>query len=445
MLSYTLIKKEHALQKHILFITTLIGILPTITKAYDYDNSSFNYNVSGYVKYESYFDSRQVFGISHDQFLLFPEKKMPDPNGKDINERGQSQMVAIESRLRTTVSGIKVNKVEATGVIEADFFGRITGSNELKTDSNFEIHNIFRLRHAYVQLDWKKLTLQFGQTWHPIAVLECYADTISFNNGAPIEIYSRAPLVKAIYRCSHIKLIGAAATQLEFISDGPDGFSAKYMRNAIIPNLHAQIQGKFGEHVAGTGIDYKRLRPRIVTNKGFKTDESISSIAAIWYLALNFPSVVFRTKIMFGQDAHDYGMISGYAVHTMDPVTDKRTYTNLCAVSAWIDLAIVKSKKIEPGLFVGYAKNIGASKNIILDKVDNDNKVTEKRIFGFATDVDHVFRISPRCRWRINKLTLAGEIEYTRAAFGTINTKGKVKNTCPVGNTRLLLAAYYYF
>lgn len=427
------------MQKHILVITTLLGILPTITKAYDYNNSDFNYNVSGYVKYESYFDSRQVLGISHDQFLILPEKKMFGTKGKDINCRGQSQMMAIESRLRTTVSGIKINKAEATGVIEADFFGRVVRSLELPS--------VFRLRHAYVQLDWEKLTLHLGHTWHPIAVLECYADTISFNNGIPIEIYSRGPVAKAIYRCSpHFKLIGAVATQLEFNSDGPDGFSAKYMRNAIIPNLHAQIQGKFGEHVFGTGIDYKRLRPRLKTNTGFKADESISSVAAIWYLALNFPSVVFRTKINFGQDAHDYGMISGYAVHTIDPVTDERTYTNLRAVSAWIDFAIVKSKKIEPGLFIGFAKNIGATKNIILNKVDpNNSDNNEKRIFGFATDVDHVFRISPRFRWRINKLTLAGEIEYTRAAFGTINTKGKVKNTCPVGNTRLLLAAYYYF
>ena len=276
-----------------------------------------------------------------------------------------------------------------------------------------------------MQLDWEKFTLQLGQTWHPLAVLQCYADTISFNNGVPIDIYSRSPLIKATYHGTNFDFIACLSTQLDFNSDGPNGFSTEYMRNAIVPNLHAQLQGLFGKHVAGIGVDYKRLRPRIETFTGFKTSESLSSVAAIAYLSLNFPSVVFRTKVIFGQNAHDYGMISGYAVHTIDPITDERTYANLQAVSYWIDVAVVKSKKIEPGIFIGYVKNIGATKTILPNVVDTTGTVTEKRIFGFGTDADHVFRVSPRCRWRINKLTLAGEIEYTRAAFGTINNKGK--------------------
>ena len=37
------------------------------------------------------------------------------------------------------------------------------------------------------------------------------------------------------------------------------------------------------------------------------------------------------------------------------------------------------------------------------------------------------------------------EFEYTRAAYGTINTKGDVVNTDPVGNFRVLLTLFYYF
>ncbi len=441
MLSYMRIKKRScALKKHIFYSLIIFNLICIKTKTnglQSLDVSDLKYKISGYIKYESYFDTRQVFGVSNDQFLVFPEKKQLDPNGNDINSRGQGQMVAIESRMRTTVSGIKINKAESTGIIEADFFGRFTGP--------FAVSNIFRLRLAYMQLDWEKLTLQLGQTWHPLAVLQCYADTISFSNGNPIEIYSRSPLIKTIYHGHNFDFIASASTQLDFTSDGPEGFSTKYIRDAIIPSLHAQIQGRFGAHVAGSGIDYKRLRPRIVTNDDFKTSESINSIAAIWYLALNFPSVVFRTKVSFGQNAHDYGMIGGYAVHTIDSTTDERTYTNIRAISAWIDLAVVKNKKIEPGLFIGYVKNLGASKPITLDLVDNNKNVLERRIFGFGNDTDYVFRISPRIRWRIHNLTVAGELEFTRAAFGIIDNNGKVKNTNPANNTRLLLAAYYYF
>jgi len=43
------------------------------------------------------------------------------------------------------------------------------------------------------------------------------------------------------------------------------------------------------------------------------------------------------------------------------------------------------------------------------------------------------------------KITAAAELEYTRAAYGTLNDKGKAINTTPVGNVRFLFAVFYYF
>ena len=398
---------------------------------------------SGYIKYEAFYDTRQVNGLGNDQFLFFPNKKILDPIGKDINAKGQGDMVAIETRLRATVEGPKINGANSFGVIESDFFGfNEAGFRDI---DQFEILNLFRMRYAFVKLDWEKYTLVAGQSWHPTFIPTCFPETISFNTGAPMEPFSRNPQLRFTYHDKRVNIIAAALSQIRFFNDGPDGFSSKYIRDAVVPNLDGQIQIKIGNHLIGTGLDYKRLVPRIVTNKGFKVRESINSVMVLWYACLAWPSFYFRTKLTFAENASNFAMLSGYAVHTIDPVTDERTYTNLRTVAFWIDTAIKKFKRIEPGLFIGFTKNLGASKTIEQNVTDDAGTTTEKRVFGIGTDVDTVFRISPRLRWYIKKITAAAELEYTRAAFGTLNNKGKVINTTSVGNTRFLFAVFYYF
>ena len=97
------------------------------------------------------------------------------------------------------------------------------------------------------------------------------------------------------------------------------------------------------------------------------------------------------------------------------------------------------------GVFFGFIKNLGARTTIFPNVTDADGTVTEERVFGFGTRISHMVRIQPRVSWRIREYEFAGELEYTRAAFGTLNECGKVRNAEPVANTRLLFGAYYYF
>ncbi len=54
-------------------------------------------------------------------------------------------------------------------------------------------------------------------------------------------------------------------------------------------------------------------------------------------------------------------------------------------------------------------------------------------------------RIAPRVQYRFGSTQLAGEIEYTTAAYGTPNIKGEVENTTTVSNLRLLIGTYIFF
>ncbi len=407
-----------------------------------FKNGLFDIELSGYVKSEGFWDSRQVFGFHDDHVLIFPEKEILDKNGDDINAKGQFDNVPIETRLHFDIKALKINAADIHGIIEVDFFGGVLPVTDIDIP---DIPNVLRMRHAFITYSRDKLTVIAGQTWHPMYMEECYAHTIALNGGSPIDPFARNPQIRLRYHFGPVDFIAAAISQTDFLSDGPIGLSTTYIRNAVVPNLHGQVQGYIGEHVLGAGIDYKRLVPRLQTNKDFKARESINSVSAIAFAAFNWPSFFLHSKVSYIENGTDLVIPGGFAVHTIDEVTDRRTYTNLRKVSIWADMAYTKHKKIEPGLFIGYIKNIGASNTIIRDETDAQGNITERRSFGFGNDIDNIIRIQPRISWRIKNITVGAEYEYTRAAFGTIDSKGKVQNTKPVANNRLLIAVFYNY
>ena len=398
----------------------------------------FPITLSGYIKNDSYWDTRQVNGSQDDQILLYPERKKLDSNCQDINAKGQYDMVAIQTRMRFDIEGPKIKNATSHGVIEYDFFGKTTF---LQT----EIPNILRMRHAHFLLDWEKTQLLIGQAYHPLYITHGDPRTISFNTGIPMDTFSRNPQFRITWQpIPSLRLVWCASTQLDFKSDGPLGSSARYLRDAVVPMLDFRIETKFSDHYIGLGVDFKRLRPRLETATGVRANETINSAIAIAYTILNWKSFNTRTKFMFVQNGTDQSVIGGYAVHSIDSINDRRTYANLNTIAAWNDSEITKSESIIPGWFIGFAKNLGARETILPNVTDANGDIIEKRIFGFGTDIDYVFRFSPRLSWKVNNFLLGLEIEYTRAAYGTIDDTGNVINTDPVGNTRLLVSLFYY-
>lgn len=64
-----------------------------------------------------------------------------------------------------------------------------------------------------------------------------------------------------------------------------------------------------------------------------------------------------------------------------------------------------------------------------------------------ATNIDNLFRISPRIQSNSGKSRISTELEYTSAAYGKNDNsnRGKVIDTKNISNLRLLLAVYYFF
>jgi hypothetical protein len=431
-----LLKKGTYVKHSILFLiaglscSTLIAAPSAILQPL---SSLFPIKISGYIKNESYWDTRQVIGFREDQDLLYPAKKIPTPNCEDINARGKYDMVAIQTRLRGEIFGPEIKNAKTMGVIEVDFFGRD------------EISNIIRMRHAHFFLTWQRTQILAGQAYHPLYVIGCDPRTLSFNTGIPIETFSRNPQFRITWSPTpSVNLIFCASTELDNTTDGPIGFSSTYLRNSAMPMLDFQIQGRMGDHLVGTGVDYKRIRPRLETTTGFKAHETLNSAIFIAYAHLKWETLNMRTKFIWSQNGTNMDMTGGYAVHSIQPITDQRTYVNLNSVSVWNDSEFTRSKTVVPGWFIGLIKNVGTSKTILPDVVNNEGVVTERRVFGLGTDLNYVFRFSPRIQWNINNFMFGIEVEHTRAGYGTITNHGTVTDVVPVANTRLLVTLFYY-
>lgn len=383
------------------------------------EGKKISFSLSGYVKTDIIYDSRQTVSVREGHLLLFPENKLFDENNKDINAQPNFNILSIQSRVKGTITGPDALGASTSGVMEAEFFGH----------TNADI-NGFRLRLAFVKLQWENTSLLAGQYWHPMFVTEVFANVVSFNTGIPFQPFSRNPQVRLKHNFGLLSLAATAYTQRDFSSPGPSGTSSSYLRNAVTPGLHLQTMFEFPDLLFGFGADYKTLRPRLVTEENIATDETISSFAGIIFGKYHQNDFSIKVQGTYGGNLNDLLMIGGYAVYEKDPITGIEKYTPLNMLSFWTDIAY--GKKTEVGLFAGFASNKGSDKEISAS-------------YSRGLNIEYLYRISPRVIFNIDQFRIAGEVEYTVAAYGISDAKGKVSNSQEVGNLRILTAVYLFF
>lgn len=356
---------------------------------------------------------------------LFPKNAWYDRDGKDINAKAQFNQAAMTTRIRGTITGPDALGAQTLGVIETDFTGSSNADN-----------NGLRLREAWVQLSWKHFLLMVGQYWHPLYVPEVRPKTIGLNLGAPFHPFARHIQLRFTYRTGRFSVIAVAASQRDYSNTGPDGRSSKYLRNAVMPNLDLQLQWKPGDYVIGAGVDYKMIQPRLSVDfppEGeYKTNEKVRSWAVTAFARLDFPVLVVKTQVVWGQNLTEFIMLGGYIEKNIDSVAHNITYTPTSQISAWADLS-TKGKRFKYGLLAGYAANLGYDGSAM------------GSYYGLGENIAYLYRVSPRAEWYSGRFMLGLELEYTVAAYGIANENGIVNDAKAYGNLRCLLAAFYFF
>jgi len=386
------------------------------------EKSEFGISLSGYVKTDIIYDTRQTTALREGHFLLYPSAPLYDVRGNDVNAEANFNILAIQTRLTGKISGPDAFGAKTSGLIEGEFFGT--------SDADA---SGFRLRHALIKFDWTGISLLAGQYWHPMFIAEMFPGVVSFNTGAPFQPFSRNPQIRITYTCEKLKLITAAMTQRDFQSSGPGGLSTTYLRNAKMPNLHGQLQYAPGKDLFGIGIDYKIIRPALLTAKNFQTDATVDGFSALAFCKLTADPVTLKLEGTYGENLSDQLMLGGYAVKSVDTTSGIAAYTAIRSYSVWGEVST--GREIELALFGGYSKNLGAKENIA------------GTYYGRGTDIDELLRIAPRIQLSSGNARISGEIEYTRAGYGVPDSsdKGHVVSAKNISNTRFLIAVFYFF
>ena len=404
---------------------------------------SWGIKFSGFIRNDVFYDSRQVVSArpaAQGELLLYPANVLNDVNGKDINAAPSLDMLAITTRLTGTVTGPDAFGAKTSGIIEAEFFGNANGNE-----------NLFRLRHAIARLDWPKTQLALGQYWHPLFVTDCYPAVLSFNTGMPFQPFARVPQIRLTQKLgSEINLIIAALSQTEaFVSSGPGtntalgaaAASQAYIDNAVIPNLHAQLQYKGKVLLAGLALDYKSLRPALSAPSAVgattlvSTNERVNSLTVETYAKITTKAVIAKAEFLSGQNLYDQLMIGGYLAFGTTPAI---TYKPITVNSYWVEI-MGTGKKIIPGIFVGYTYNNGASQ-------DNAVASYTRGITAGKTSLANVFRVAPRIETNSGRFRFGLEAEITTATYGAAGTNAKVTGTTnSVTDNRILFISSYSF
>ena len=386
-----------------------------------------NLTFSGFVRNDFIIDSRHNVDGIEELFTYWPRRPEYDANGKDIYRHGSAKMLNIFTRFGTRFTGLELGTAKVSAYVEVDFTGS-TATNSL------------RLRHVYSLFDWPKTTLLFGNTWHPTFIEKVFPGVIAINTGMPFQVFNRSPQLRLTQHLStNLDLIAAAVYQSNYVNIGPLGSDFQFQRDALIPNLHLQLQYYNKKVVMGAAVDWKMIRPRHFTtgsgNKIYKTDEKLGSMAALAYFKYTQGKFEFKAKSMYGQNVTESLFPGGFAVSKLDATTGHETYTPSNHIFSFINLTYGETWKV--GLFAGYAKNLGFS----------DNPLSAIQIYGRGNDIDALFRISPQISYKIKNFMLSWEPDHTMAAYGTIESgnKGKISVTNRVTNFRSLFAVHYYF
>lgn len=429
------------------FIMTMIMISPFFLNAQqNQGDPKYGISFSGFIKTDYFFDSRENYTIREGHFLLYPKEKQFDADGVDINDKASFNFLSIQTRLTGKISAPDAFGAKTSGVLEADFFG-----NE---NAAFVDNNGFRMRHAFVRLNWKKTELIAGQTWHPFFIPACFSAVISFNTGAPMQPFSRNPQLRVQHRLGKFSIAGALWAQRDFTS--PQGSAS--LRYANRPGMSGLLifEHKSAENnqslIAGVGADYKVLQPLLTTSRGtqrFVTNEKVKGLSFTAFLKHENPAFTYKMQAIYGQNLFDLIMLGGYAVHDIiDTARNTVSYTTLNSMTAWTEFH-TNGARMQFGFWAGYTQNLGAKDSIL--HYSNQSEGTAATVRG--SNIKSVLRLSPRIVLKSGKFDFATELEYTAAAYATADAQGKlnrdnfglITDAETIANLRLLFAVIYNF
>lgn len=373
----------------------------------------------GFVRNDIYFNSRQNVESIDGCFHLFP-KPIELLANKDKNATPQIEMLSVATRLGLDITGQPIFGANSSAKIEADFAGAST------------TYYMLRIRQAYTKLNWTNSELLIGQTWHPLfgSVMPTGP---SLNAGAPFQPFNRSPQVRFKQNLnSALSLMVAASYQMQYLSQGPAGLSAGYLKNSLVPSIFVGIENKTTYWTSGVGLDVKTIKP---------AEQKITSLSGMAYTQFVKNKLQIKAKALWGENLSDYLMLSGYGV--TDTIGGSDKYTNFNIGGSWLN--IVYGAKIQGGIFLGLSQNFGTNKPLLINTTNNYTAYGYGFYAGSQLLLDRLVRVAPHVSYNLPNFKLGLEYDFTTAQYGKINQNGKIVSPENVDNHRIVASVSYLF
>ena len=384
--------------------------------------STLKFKLYGFIRNDFYYNSRHNQESLDGLFYLYPKQIDLNTQGIDKNATAQAEMLSIASRVGFDITGSEIFGAKSSAKIESDFAGFSTS------------YYVLRIRQAYEKLNWKNSELLIGQTWHPLFG-NVLPSVLSLNTGAPFQPFNRSPQVRFKYNIgSEFSLTTAAIYQMQYVSQGPIGASASYIKNALIPDLFIGMECKSDKWTSGVGFDTKTIKPLV---------ENITSFSGEVYSQFIDKDIQLKAKALWGQNLSDHQILSGYGISGTSNISGAPTYTSFNALSTWLN--VVYGTNLQVGAFIGLSKNFGTDAPLL---ADNNGKFTAYGC-GYNNDtqllLDRLLRISPSISYQMSNLKIGLEYDYSTAMYGTLQSNGLVSSPYTVNNQRMVATVSYFF
>lgn len=414
------------MKKKYLLLAALVGMSAGAMA----QKKGFSYKFYGQVRADLFYNTRTNSETVDGLFYMYPLDKLPDADGNDLNDQGNGNLYALYSRVGVDVAGPMLGKARTSAKIEVDFRGSGTS------------YSLFRLRHAYFNLDWGTSALLVGQTWHPL-----YGDVapeiLNLNMGAPFQPFSRAPQVRYRFTRKHFQLTASAIWQSQYLSVGPASDKAgeastsksqNFIKNSCVPEFYVGMDYRRPELIAGAGVHVSSIRPRtksVVGSDTYKVDERVTGVSAEAHLKFTHERFLLSAKSVLGTNLTQTSTVGGYGITSVDPRTGEQTYTPLRTSATWLNVAYGKTWR--PALFFGYLKNLGASTEV-------------SDVLGTGTNLDQLLNATAELTYNRGNWKLGAEYSLCNAWYGDeFSAKAKALSSHTVMNHRVVMTAIYQF
>ena len=361
------------------------------------------FDIYGHIRTDFFAQSRNCINSVNDLFSLYaaPEGNQPSAGMHSITTRMGANFYA------PGILGAK----QSVGKIEADFSG---GSDYVW----------IRLRQAYTQWQWEHASLLMGQTWHPMFTQHIMPGTLNINTGSPFNPFNRSPQLRYNSHFQDVTFTGAAIYQTMYKSQGPNGASIQYQKDAVVPNLFLGIDYKNKHFRTGLGGDYKAIKPMK------EVDALVHGFSGIVYADYQKDLLRISAKATYGQNMSDHNIIGGYNIderHNYHKFNSFAAYTNLCYGS------------LHKMLFLaGYTANLGAT----------DEITSTGNFYGFGISnnkyIGDMYRVSLAYTYNPENWRLGVELEYNKVTWCEM-ALGQLVNPDRKDVVRLGMVAQYYF